>query len=85
MIDTFMAVDIGYNVSFETRNGRRFTAEVRDTWHAGLPMTRENRIGLLLERPAYGSIELRNGKLYHYVHGCPGANDEILSIERVAK
>lgn len=85
MIDTFMAVDIGYKVSFETQNGRRFTAEVRDTWHAGLPMTRENRIGLLLERPAYGSIKLRNGKLYHYVHGCPGANDEILSIERVAK
>jgi hypothetical protein len=85
MIDTFMAVNIDDKVSFETQNGRRFTAEVRDTWHAGLPMTRENRIGLLLERPAYGSIKLRNGKLYHCVHGCPGANDEILRIERVTQ
>jgi hypothetical protein len=85
MIDTFMAVNIDDKVIFETQNGRRFTAEVRDTWHAGLPMTRENRIGLLLERPAYGSIKLRNGKLYHYIHGCPGADDQILSIERVAK
>jgi hypothetical protein len=85
MIDMLMAVEINDKVKFETRNGRRFTAEVRDTWHAGLPMTRENRIGLLLERPAYGSIQVKDGKLYHYVHGCPGANDEILSIERVAK